>query len=518
MYDAILISPHYHYSQEGTAIPTHDSKNYQDLSMIIPLGILYIAQYLNDCGYNVRVVHIPNDLFWLRRFGLTEDNKENLVEKILAKYPARVCGIQVHWYLYCGGAIFISKVYKKLFPKSKIFLGGYMATACWKEFLTVSKDIDGVILGEGERPFQKIVEKAMTATDAQLNDVTGLAYRSGISGFAFNPPNSDSLLQLDEIPTILPDTPAFKNLFWQRRQFINVSRGLCPENCAYCVGNNKHLNPRTYQTLKIDKILEQLHVYQECGFRDIFLGENHFLNISFMKELIENIISENLTLYFELETHPIIFENRKLLSRMVEANFLRYTMGCESGSDSVLKRMGRNSNSLQIVDSVKRVAESEGIVLTSWISNLPGETDSEFKETQETIKNVVRAGGLVYWIENLHVLPGTKLYAQPETYRIEVLKNNLKDWTEWSILSKEYVDFNTAFAKPLKYLTHLNKNVSPLEMIARFYSNRKLAQSLVPEMKRNLRDKLNRLPSNIIETELETLEWYESKGWKLWLF
>ena len=36
-------------------------------------------------------------------------------------------------------------------------------------------------------------------------------------------------------------------------------------------------------------------------------------------------------------------------------------MGCESGSNSLLKRMGRNSNSRQIVDSVKRIVEHREI-------------------------------------------------------------------------------------------------------------------------------------------------------------
>lgn len=79
-----------------------------------------------------------------------------------------------------------------------------------------------------------------------------------------------------------------------------------------------------------------------------------------MLELIENIIREKFTLYFELETHPVIFENRELLEKMIQAKFLRYTMGCESGSNSLLKRMGRNSNSRQIIGSVKRIAERGG--------------------------------------------------------------------------------------------------------------------------------------------------------------
>jgi radical SAM superfamily enzyme YgiQ (UPF0313 family) len=518
MYDAVLISTHYNYGNDGTIIPPLDSQDYQDLSMLIPLGITYIAQYLYDCGFNVRVVHIPQRIHALRRFGINEDQIKNSVEKILQKYPAHVCGIQVHFYLYCGGAIYISNLYKKLFPDSKIFIGGYMATACWKEFLNVSKSIDGVILGEGEKTFKKIVAKLLAASDCDLKALNGVAFRDRNNNFVYNPSGEGCNLELDEIPTIFPGSPPFENIIWQNRYSINISRGLCPEKCSYCVGNNKAINTRTYQTLKIDKILEQLRVYQQSEIHGIFLGENHFLNISFMTELIENIINENLTLHFELETHPVICENNRLIEKMIQAKFLRYTMGCESGSDSLLKRMGRHSNSRQIIESVKRIAERGGIVLTSWISNLPGETDSEFHETQEMLRTLVKAGGFVYWIENLHVLPGSKLYRDPEDWDIQVLLNSIEDWIRWSIFSKQYVNFDGAFAEPLNYLTHLNRNVAPQEMIERFYSNRKLALALMPDMKSNLENRFKNLPSDIIETEMQTLEWYERKGWKLWLF
>jgi len=58
MYDVILISAHYNYGKDGTMIPPQNAEDYDDLSMIIPLGIIYIAQYLHDCGFKVRVVHI----------------------------------------------------------------------------------------------------------------------------------------------------------------------------------------------------------------------------------------------------------------------------------------------------------------------------------------------------------------------------------------------------------------------------------------------------------------------------
>ncbi len=237
-----------------------------------------------------------------------------------------------------------------------------------------------------------------------------------------------------------------------------------------------------------------------------------------MTELVKNIIKEKLTLRYELETHPVIFEDKDLLGEMIQAKFLRFTMGCESGSNSLLERISRNSNSRQIISSVKRIAEMGGIVLTSWISNLPAETYSEFQETQELMRHVVKMGGFIYWIENLHVLPGSEFYEKPEHWDIEVLLNNLKDWIRWSVISKKYVTFEEAYKEPLNYLTHLNRNISPEEMIERFYSNRKLALSLIPEMKFNLENRFKNLPLDIFEDEMQELDWYESKGWKLWLF
>ncbi|MGD9331774.1 MAG: hypothetical protein PVJ53_10705, partial [Desulfobacterales bacterium] len=103
MYDVILISPHYNYGQDGRPIPVQDAADCQDLSMTIPLGLIHVAQYLHDGGVRVRVVHLPHEIDTLRRMGLPLARLKNPVEAILSRYPARICGIQAHFYLYCGG-------------------------------------------------------------------------------------------------------------------------------------------------------------------------------------------------------------------------------------------------------------------------------------------------------------------------------------------------------------------------------------------------------------------------------
>ena len=151
-----------------------------------------------------------------------------------------------------------------------------------------------------------------------------------------------------------------------------------------------------------------------------------------MTELLENIIRENFALYFGLEPLPSLVRILKLLNKMIQTRFLKYTMGCESGLNSLLKRMSRNLDSSQIIESVKRIAENGGIVLMSWISNLPGKTQSEFQGTQGIMRQVVKAGGFIYWVENLHALPGSQFHEKPQNWDIEILLNNLEGRIKWS--------------------------------------------------------------------------------------
>jgi radical SAM superfamily enzyme YgiQ (UPF0313 family) len=518
MYDVILISPHYNYDRDGGPIPVQDAADYQDLSMTIPLGIIHVAQYLHECGFKVRVVHLPHEIYALRRMGLPLAQLQNPVEAILSKYPARVCGIQAHFYLYCGGALRISEIYKNLFPDSTILVGGYMATACWKEFLTVAPGIDGVVLGEGEQTFRTIVEKAQGSDHRFLNTIDGVASRRMNGDLLYNPPRAEAMMGLGEMPIITPEAPPFDNLIWPRRSFLNISRGLCPETCAYCVANNPDINARLFRTMTIARIIEQLRVYQAHGIKSVFFGENHFLNMAFMTELIEKILQEDLALTFELESHPALFRDNRLLKNMIAAGFHRFTLGCESGSNVLLKRIGRHSNTGQFMESVKGIADAGGLAVTSWICNLPGETKEEFQETHDLLRQVVNAGGFIYWIENLHVLPGSRLYMNPKKWQIETLLKNMADWVRWSPVSKKFVDPEDAIQAPLRYLTHVNANCTPQEMMRRFYALRRLARDLVPEMKSNLVDRSMHLPAELVQTEMQKLDWYQDKGWKLILF
>jgi radical SAM superfamily enzyme YgiQ (UPF0313 family) len=299
---------------------------------------------------------------------------------------------------------------------------------------------------------------------------------------------------------------------------VNIARGLCPETCAYCVANNRRINPRAYRTMRMEHIIDQLRVYRDKGVQGIFLGENHFLDIAFLSELVARIAREVPELYFELETHPVLFTAEGLLPKMLAAGFRRFTMGAESGSAALLKRMGRSLTPAHLLDSVQRIADAGALAVTSWICNLPGETPAAFEETAALLERVVAAGGFIYWIENLHVLPGSRLYRHPETWGLDLRLNTLADWERWALLSKTYVAPEEALETPERYLTHVNHGTSPREMIRRLYAHRRRARARVPDMLASLEARRAHLPPALHHAEKERLDWYQTQGWQLLLF
>ena len=72
--------------------------------------------------------------------------------------------------------------------------------------------------------------------------------------------------------------------------------------------------------------------------------------------------------------------------------------------------------------------------------------------------------------------------------------------------------------QPGDYLTHINHDSTPGEMIRRFYTQRRRARDLVPTMKANLADRSPYLPTALARTERQKMDWHEENGWKLLLF
>ena len=106
-----------------------------------PIGLYYLGAFLKEAGQEVEIWNW-HDL---------RESPEKIRERLEAERP-EVLGLSIlhanRW-----GAIEIARIAKELNPEVKIVLGGIGATFLWEHLLTHFKEIDFIVLGEGETPW-----------------------------------------------------------------------------------------------------------------------------------------------------------------------------------------------------------------------------------------------------------------------------------------------------------------------------------------------------------------------------
>jgi len=156
----------------------------------------------------------------------------------------------------------IAGIAKQINPRVKTVLGGVGATFLWEHFLTHFKDIDFVVIGEGEYPFLNLV-KCIEAEDYEhIEEISGIAFRKGEE--IVRTQEAEFIKELDALPV-----PAKYFTY----QHVALTRG-CPGNCAFCGSPQiwKH-NVRFHSS---DYFVEQLELLNKKGVRFFYFSDDTF--------------------------------------------------------------------------------------------------------------------------------------------------------------------------------------------------------------------------------------------------
>ena len=148
----------------------------------IPLNLCYLASYIPKKD-KVKILDL--NMHSIKKFGIRTHNtfisNQNISSKVF-KYITKILkeelskkydlvGINGDNYSLCK--IFIKKI-KSINPKTKIILGGHVATRLWKKILNETKT-DFIILGEGELIFKNLIP--CLEKKGNLKKIKGIAFR-----------------------------------------------------------------------------------------------------------------------------------------------------------------------------------------------------------------------------------------------------------------------------------------------------------------------------------------------------
>ena len=158
----------------------------------VPIGLYYIGALLKEHKYDVEILN------W------HDINKTpRKIEEALKEKKPDVIGFSIlhanRW-----GAVDIAQIAKQLLPEVKIICGGVGATFLWKHILKHFREIDFVVLGEGEYSFLNLLQCIEKKNYKGINEIKGIAFREG--GKILKTGDAEVIQDLDLLPGAAPQT------------------------------------------------------------------------------------------------------------------------------------------------------------------------------------------------------------------------------------------------------------------------------------------------------------------------
>jgi len=338
-----------------------------------PMGLAYIAAYLNQNGLEAAVLDAAN-LSWQR------------LSQQLRKASPAVVGITC-WTVERGQSFQTARIVHQELPRARIIMGGHHATAFPEQMIPVC-GADAVVLGEGEVTTLELIRALQAKADLQA--VKGIVFR-GPDGKICKTPDRDLIADLDALPFPCHDAFDLSNYlglpeFPGRAASIMTSRG-CPHRCIYCSGSTfwrRRWRPRSPENVlaEIQWLYDDLHVRNLMFFDDNFTVQKDRAIA-----ICRGIIEKGMKIRFVAESH-VSHVNAELLSWMRRAGCYRMDFGVESGSPKILKAINKKQTVEQI-EAVFKMVHAAGIRPRAYLMiGNPGEDEQTIMETAELMRRI----------------------------------------------------------------------------------------------------------------------------------
>lgn len=235
-------------------------------------------------------------------------------------------------------------------------------------------DAYAVVMGE---PEGTMVELSMTG---RREDTRGIAY---LDNKRFVQTEQRTLLDLGVLPPpamdLLPLDRYRYEVLGDRLMILEATRG-CPHSCTFCM--RAMYGGRTFRKKRTEQVCSELReAIQTYRMKSIYLMDIEFtidrVGALAVCDCLEDL-DEDIRWCCQTRADSL---DAKLVKRMKETGCRLVHFGVESGSDRILKRIGKGETTDQIARGVRMVQEIGMETACFFMFGFPGETRQEMEET-----------------------------------------------------------------------------------------------------------------------------------------
>ncbi len=344
-----------------------------------PLGIMYIAAYLESRGITVEVLDPA-----AQRFSL-----EEVLERLRRSRP-RIVGLS-SLTSSLPAAVRLAEAVKGEMKDVTLGIGGPHVNVD-PDFIRRFPIFDFQVVGEGEKVMVRLFEK--------------LKVGESIAGVH----EGEIVEDLDELP--FPRTQRLDLRLYHPKQPSAVmigSRG-CPFHCSFCSipGFCRRVRLRSVKGI----VDEMEAVYEECQGNYSFVDDCFTLNRQRTQDLCREILRRNLKVRWMAMTRADTVDE-PTLKLMAEAGCIELFYGIESGNEKIRKTVLHKVISDDEIITAVRLTRRHGIVASIFLMlGFPQEGPAEI---EDTVRFGTRCGADTMGIHLTVPLPGSDLFDQALT-------------------------------------------------------------------------------------------------------
>jgi anaerobic magnesium-protoporphyrin IX monomethyl ester cyclase len=400
-----------------------DEKEKLIMKPYVPLGILYIAAYLEKHGYGNEV------------FDSTFSSFEKQKEKLLTARPD-IIGIYTNLMTKLNVLRLIKFIREeKSSQHTRIVLGGPEVRNHAKHFLEYGAD--AIVIGEGEETMLEIVQRDCAV--AALPGIKGVAWKNAQGEMVVNE-ERQLLKTIDQLP--FPGREkvdlrfyfdAWKKAHGQSTISLSTMRG-CPYTCKWCSRAVYGLSYRRRSAKLVADEIESLQ--QNYSFDAIWFVDDVFtISHKWLKEFRDEIVSRGIKVRYEIITRADRM-NEDVIELLLQSGCFRVWIGAESGSQKIIDAMDRRVDVRQVREMI-RLSRKKGLQAGTFIMlGYPGETQDDIRET---IRHLTDSDPDFYTLTIAYPIKGTPLYSETE--------NSFIHSPAWSESTDREIDFKRTYRR-----------------------------------------------------------------------
>ncbi|OGW25946.1 MAG: hypothetical protein A2X59_12330 [Nitrospirae bacterium GWC2_42_7] len=349
--------------------------DFNDIAVMPHLGLGYLASALAAKGMSVQI-HDNT---------LLEYDDHRMVGLIKEVAP-RVVGIYAATPMI-KRALEIAGLARKVSTDILTVMGG-PHPSCTVEETLHCKDLDVVVIGEGEESFPQVVASHIGGSK-DFSDIEGCAFKNDKHEIVLSPPR-EMIKDLDSLPFPALDMMPIELYFKKRSNFgvlqknsrslpIIASRG-CPSNCTFC----QRFLGKKFRVRSAENIVDEL-VYMKNKFNVTefnFLDDNFTLHKRRVLEVCDLIHKKGLKITFRFPNGVREdFLDEDILRALKSVGCYHLDFGIESGSQKVLDLMKKGKKIEKIAEKVHLCKKNGFKLSASFLFGTPGETLGDMEES-----------------------------------------------------------------------------------------------------------------------------------------